>query len=156
MQRVTTACLWEGGNDVNISANTQEKLMTIIEHLQDQNQRIADLFTQVTDLEKTEICTGRIYWRDRDISGKTPKMCIIHSVNDPCPLHGKPKTGGRVHTYIGTDPDKQDQVLEAIECQKRKSHIESQIRQTEVRLRRVERAIDDVWRIVTDQQRWEW
>ncbi|MCP4539205.1 MAG: hypothetical protein GY832_18870 [Chloroflexi bacterium] len=145
----------EGGGNVTIDATTQEKLMTIIEYLQDQVQRIDNLLFQVNDLEENEICTGRVYWRDQNTPGQTPKMCIAHSVNGLCPLHGEAKPGGRLRVYVGTDPEKQDQVLEAIECQQRKGRLESQVRQTEIWLRRVEHAIDDAWHIVTDQQRRE-
>jgi hypothetical protein len=156
MPRLATISLWEGGSDVTIDVTTQEKLMTIVEHLQDQGRRIEDLLARIADLEETELCNGHVYWRDQDTPGQTPKMCITHSVDGPCPLHGAPNPGRRLRTYVGADPEKQRQVLEAIERHKRKARLEGQIRQTEVRLRRVERAIDDAWRIVTDQQRWEW
>lgn len=155
MPRLVTISQGDGGN-VNIDAATQEKLMTIIEYLQDQGQKIDDLLFQVADLEQTEMCTGRVYWRDQDTPGQTPKMCIAHSVNGSCPLHGEPKPGERLRVYVGTDPEKQDQVLEAIEHQNRKARLESRVRQAEVWLGRVERAIDDVWRLVTDQRRREW
>ncbi|MCP4539735.1 MAG: hypothetical protein GY832_21565 [Chloroflexi bacterium] len=129
--------------------------MTIIEHLHDQGQRINSLFVRVADLEASKICTGWVYWREQDVPGKTPKMCIMHSVNASCPMHGTPKPGDRLRVYVGTDLEKQQQVLEAIEHQKHKSHLESQIRRTEVRLRRVKSSIDDVWHIVIDQQRGE-
>lgn len=158
MQSVETAHTlhtWTEASGV-ISNVTNDKLTVIIEHLQDQHQRIGDLLARITDLEATDVCTGRVHWRDLDEPNRKPKMYVIHSIGDHCPMHGKPKPGERLRIYVGTDPEKQDHILEAMERQKQRTHLESQIRQAEVRLRRIERAIDDVWRIVTDQQRWEW
>ena len=142
--------------DVIIDVTIKEKLTMIIERLQDQNQNISDLHARVINLEETTtICTGTTHWGDRDKPGHQPKLYVLHSPGKPCPMHGDPKPGKRLRIYVGVDPKKQDQVLEAMERQKQRAHLESQIRQAQVRLRRVERAIDDVWRIVTEQQRWE-
>ena len=144
--------------DVTIDVTIKEKLTMIIERLQDQNQNISDLHARIVDLETTvAICTGTTHWSDRDKPDHQPKLHILHSPGDSCPMHGDPKPGKRLRIYVGVDSKKQDQVLEAMERQKQRAHLESQIRQAQVRLRRVEHAIDDVWRIVTEQQRWdEW
>jgi len=142
--------------DVAIDVTIKEKLMTIIEHLQDQTERIADLHIQIGDLEAAGTCTGTVHWRDRDRPNYQPKLYAIHGAGDSCPMHGAPRPGKRLRAYIGTDPEKQDCVLDAIERQKQKAHLESQIRQIEVRLRRVKHALDDTWRAATGAQRWGW
>ena len=141
---------------VTIDVTVKEKLMVIVEHLQDQMQQIADLYIRIGDLEAAGTCTGSVHWRDLDRPDRQPKLYAIHSVDNSCPMHGRPERGKRLRVYVGTDPEKQDHVLDGIERQKQKAHLESQIRQIEVRLRRVERAIDDAWRATTGIQRWEW
>jgi hypothetical protein len=49
-------------------------------------------------------CTGREWWRDRNHESKTPKLYILHSVDQACPLHGKPEPGDRLRVYVGSDP----------------------------------------------------
>lgn len=142
--------------DVAVDVAIKEKLMTIIEYLQDQTQQIADLHIQIGDLEAAGTCTGTAHWRDRDRPNHQPKLYAIHGVDNSCPMHGKPKRGKRLRAYVGADPEKQDCALDAIERQKQKAHLESQIRQIEVRLQRVEHALDDTWRAATSAQRWEW
>lgn len=142
--------------DVTVDVTIKEKLMTIIQHLQDQTRQIADLHIQIGDLEAAGTCTGTVHWRDRDKADRQPKLYAIHGVDNSCPMHGRPEHGKRLRAYVGADPEKQDHVLDAIERQKQKAHLESQIRQIEVQLRRVERAIDDAWRAATGVRRWEW
>jgi len=73
-----------------------------------------DRITKELDLLGTT-CTGRVHWRDQDKPGKMPKMYILHSIGQSCPIHGTPLTfGDRLRTYIGVNVTKQNQARAAI------------------------------------------
>lgn len=76
-------------------------------------------------------CTGQVSWRDQDKPGLTPRMIVLHSVNQTCPIHGEPKKGGRLRTYIGTNLGKQQTAIEAIEREGERKECEKQVRAME-------------------------
>lgn len=79
--------------------------------------RVADrsnLQRQLAELDG-RTCTGHTHWRDKDKPGKTAKLYVLHSTNQTCPVHGKPKPDGRLRWYVGNKPDKISEALAAIE-----------------------------------------
>jgi hypothetical protein len=86
-------------------------------------------------------CTGRAHWRDKNASGKTAKLYILHGTDQVCPVHGKPLRGGRTRSYIGNKPDKISDAIAAIERETERQQLHQD-------LRRLENAVDYVtWRI---------
>jgi hypothetical protein len=86
-------------------------------------------------------CTGRAHWRDKNASGKTAKLYILHSTDRVCPVHGKPLQGGRIRFYVGNKPDKISEALAAIERQTERTQLQQD-------LHRLESAVERVgWRI---------
>ncbi|MCP4536450.1 MAG: hypothetical protein GY832_04825 [Chloroflexi bacterium] len=104
---------------LTIAASCEE---TIRRRLND----IARLEAKLKDTD-SQVCTGQEYWRDKDKPTKTPKMCIIHSVNEPCPMHGEPKPGKRLHVYVGTKADKIIEAKAALERAEQHPRLEARI-----------------------------
>ena len=79
--------------------------------------RYAAYLQELADLTALDgiTCTGAPHWRDNTKSTATAKLYINHSIDAACPVHGKPKPGSRLRSYIGTDPSKQRVAHEAIE-----------------------------------------
>ncbi len=136
------------------TVTTEEKLTAITATLESLDQQLSLVRAQITQLDENGICTGTVYWRRDD--GKPPKLYANHSVNQTCPTHGQPSPDSRLRVYVGTDPERQAEVLAAMERCKEKSNLESAIRQIEIQHNRIERAITTAWRAATGQQRWEW
>ena len=72
-------------------------------------------------------CTGNPHWRDKNASGKTAKLYILHRTNETCPVHGQPEPGCRHRVYVGNKPDRIADALAAIErhaelCQLQRQH----------------------------------
>jgi uncharacterized protein (DUF952 family) len=59
-------------------------------------------------------CTGTEHWRDANTDHRKPKLYVIHPLNAVCPIHGDPKPGKRIRTYIGSNPTKIEAAQEAI------------------------------------------
>ncbi len=72
-------------------------------------------------------CTGRIHWRDQNKPGKTPKMYILHSTDQSCPIHGTPAPGSRIRLYIGTDETKQEPARAAIRREQTRLDLEKHL-----------------------------
>ena len=68
-------------------------------------------------------CTGRVHWRDKDRPDKTPKMYVIHSTDQACPLHGQPEPGARLRVYVGIDEEKQEAAQAAIQAERHKRRL---------------------------------
>jgi hypothetical protein len=83
-----------------------------------------------------QTCTGRVYWRDGNAPGKTPKMIIIHGIGQACPLHGAPETGERLRIYVGVDKERQESAIAAIQNEKERCKLELRKEGIEHALRR--------------------
>jgi hypothetical protein len=81
-------------------------------------------------------CSGRVHWRDRNAPGKTPKMVIIHSIDQVCPLHGAPEAGKRLRIYVGTDEERQKAAISAMQGEEEKRRVEQCKESVERALRR--------------------
>lgn len=82
-------------------------------------------------------CTGTEHWRDANADHRKPKLYIIHPLNATCPIHGDPKPGKRIRTYVGTDPAKIEAAQEAIT---RCRHYENAFRELQDLHRRIKHA----------------
>jgi len=73
-------------------------------------RRLADLARIEGELANLDghTCTGVEYWRRE--AGKPDRLYMNHSIDQACPLHGKPSPGGRLRSYVGSD---QDRIAEA-------------------------------------------
>ena len=129
-----------------------EKLAVIRQTLEKQNYAIHELQSQIADLDQAGTCTGVVHWRDKN---GNRKMYANHSVGESCPIHGEPKAGKRLRTYVGADPVKQDQVLAAIKRHAQTATLDQQIRTIRNQKSRIESAITCAWRHATRNQRWE-
>lgn len=85
---------------------------------------ISTLNQQLDELEG-KTCTGTEYWRDQDHPTKAPKLYIIHSTGESCPLHGEPNGKKRIRSYIGTDAKAIAEAREAIRQESRRRKLES-------------------------------
>jgi len=74
-----------------------------------------------------QTCTGREWWRDRDHPTKTPKLYVLHSIDQVCPLHGEPEAGGRLRCYVGSDPGKIDEARAAMEREQKRRGLEREL-----------------------------
>lgn len=97
-------------------------------------EKLAGLEEKLVGLEG-RTCTGREWWRDVDVPGKTPKLYVLHSVDADCPIHGKPEPGGRLRVYVGSEGGKIGTAKAQIALEKERQSIE-------VRARDVRRGLD--------------
>jgi len=74
-----------------------------------------------------QTCTGREWWRDANHPTKTPKLYILHSIDQACPLHGEPSPGGRLRCYVGSDPAKIDEARAAMEREQKRRDLEHEL-----------------------------
>lgn len=93
--------------------------------LDDARQKCEKLSNLLLELANNH-CTGTEHWRDANADHRKPKLYIIHPLNQPCPIHGDPKPGKRIRTYIGTDPTKIEEAQQAIA---RHRHYENAFRE---------------------------
>lgn len=86
---------------------THNKLLTLAEQAPSAAETLIEelysLEREIAEFGETT-CTGKEHWRDRDCETKSPKLYIIHAINQACPLHGKPNRNSRIRTYVGTKP----------------------------------------------------
>ena len=68
-------------------------------------ERYDDLTTLRAELDALDgrTCVGREWWRDSGHPTKVAKLYILHSIDQACPIHGKPEPGGRLRVYVGSD-----------------------------------------------------
>ncbi len=151
MQSVSVETTYE---TPSADVTTEEKLTAIVAALESLGQRRSLTCAEIAKLDRVGICTGIVYWRDN--GGDKPKLYANHSIDQACPIHGKPGPGKRLRTYVGTDPERQAEILAAMKRRREKLDLESAIRQTEIRRDRIEQAVTTAWRTATGQQRWEW
>jgi len=87
-------------------------------------RRVADLERIERDLANLggHTCTGVEYWRRED--GKPDRLYMNHSVDQACPLHGKPSPGGRLRSYVGSDLDHIAEARAALEREKTRHDLE--------------------------------
>jgi hypothetical protein len=71
-----------------------------------------------------QTCAGRVHWRDRNAPGKTPKMVIVHGIDQACPLHGTPEAGKRLRIYVGTDEERQEVAVAAIQDEEKRQKLQ--------------------------------
>ena len=92
-------------------------------------RRIAEISDLQNYLDRLNgnTCTGREWWRDKDHPTKTPKLYILHSIDQTCPLHGEPEPGKRLRVYIGSDPVNVAEARAAIERTHEKKHLEGRL-----------------------------
>lgn len=95
--------------------------------------RIADLERWRQGLAALEpySCTGKEYWRDRDHPTRSPKLYIIHGIDETCPVHGTPPPGGRLRVYIGSDPAKISEARQFTRNQQRRQELQQRIKKVE-------------------------
>lgn len=93
-------------------------------------------------------CTGRVAWRDKDVEGQTPKMIVLHSVDDVCQVHGDPGPGGRLRVYVGVDEVEQQAAREAILLEQKGKELERRIGRVEGNLRSCQWKLEQFYREV--------
>jgi len=86
---------------------------------------LQDLRAQLEALNSIS-CTGTVYWRDTS-NGQTQKLYVNHGKDQSCPIHGQPKPGGRLRCYVGTNEEKQQQAMDAIETEKERKLVQRQV-----------------------------
>lgn len=84
-------------------------------------------------------CTGKPHWRDINTQGKAAKLCIIHSIDGICDLHGTPDAGKRIRTYIGSNPGKITAALAAITSETKRRELQADTWAIETNLHNVSR-----------------
>lgn len=71
-------------------------------------------------------CNGTIHWRTPS-DGSARMMYANHRHGESCPLHGSPLlSNGRLRTYIGIKPARQEKIAQAMELHKRFIHLRHQ------------------------------
>lgn len=87
-------------------------------------RRVADLARIEGELAHLDghTCTGVEYWRRE--GGKPDRLYLNHSVDQACPLHGTPSPGGRLRSYVGSDPDRIAEARAALEREKTRHDLE--------------------------------
>jgi len=73
-------------------------------------------------------CTGTEYWRDQDHATRAPKLYLIHSTGESCPMHGSPENGGRIRTYIGADETAIAEAQKAMALEQKRRKLEARLR----------------------------
>ncbi len=112
------------------------------------------LRAQIGNLAKLEVlldglgqtCTGWEWWRDRDVAGKMPKLYIMHSVSQSCPLCGKPKKGKRLRVYIGSNGRRIREAQEAIAREEERQRLETRARRIRAELAEAKRSLRTICR----------
>lgn len=102
--------------------------------LQDSVEEIERLRGELAALDG-RTCTGREYWRDKDDAGKAPKLYILHSIDQACPMHGTPEEGKRLRVYVGTDRDRIRDAKAAMEREDVRKRLAFELSQVEGGLR---------------------
>jgi hypothetical protein len=82
---------------------------------------------QELDALEGRTCTGKEHWRDENTPGRSAKLYIIHSVDEACPIHGEPKPGKRVRTYIGCKKEAIEDAKAAIERERRRKALNREL-----------------------------
>ena len=90
-------------------------------------------------------CTGTEHWRDANADHRKPKLYVIHPLNAVCPIHGDPKPGARIRTYIGTDPAKIADAQEAIARHRHYKNAFNELQRLHQRIRRAHYDIQQAW-----------
>lgn len=95
---------------------------------------IDNVMVEISKIEKElnaidgNTCTGTEYWRDQDHATRSPKLYIIHSTDESCPMHGEPEPGKRIRTYIGADETAIAEVQEAMVLEQKRRKLEARLR----------------------------
>ena len=116
---------WPSDANVKPGVDLTDQALILAQHAHAAlSERIRHLAEVEQDLAVLEgrTCTGRVHWRDGN-NGHQPKMVILHSIDQPCPIHGLPKPHGRIRHYVGTDPDKQEEAKHAIALEKERQRL---------------------------------
>jgi len=71
-----------------------------------------------------QTCTGREYWQ-------RGRLYANHSINQACPVHGKPEPGGRLRCYVGSDPAHIERARAAMALETRRADLEREVRTAE-------------------------
>ncbi|HUX31974.1 MAG TPA: hypothetical protein VMV78_15320, partial [Thiobacillus sp.] len=87
-------------------------------------RRVADLERLERDLAALDghTCTGVEYLRRED--GKPDRLYMNHSIDQACPMHGKPSPGGRLRSYVGSDQARIEEARAALEREKTRHDLE--------------------------------
>jgi len=72
-----------------------------------------------------QTCTGVEYVRRE--AGKPDRLYMNHGTDQACPLHGKPEPGGRLRSYVGSDPDRIAEARAAMALEKRRADLEREV-----------------------------
>lgn len=83
-----------------------------------------DLQAELDALDGTT-CTGREYWRRED--GKPDRLYLNHSIDQACPLHGKPDPKRRLRVYVGSDPARIAEARAAMAREQKRRDLEREL-----------------------------
>ena len=98
-------------------------------------------------------CTGAISWRK---DGPTDRMIVVHKHGESCPHHGQPKSQkGRIRSYIGTDPDKQEIAKDLIAADKRYRDLQSTLRRIDNAISRAHQHIRSYYQALGYSVPWQ-
>lgn len=102
--------------------------------LNKQREELANLASERAALKDTR-CTGRQHWRDLRDSHKKPKLYIIHATDTACPIHGAPQQRGRIRTYIGTNPQRKQRAINALQNNEAYKRLDDDYKKLDGRIR---------------------
>jgi len=71
-----------------------------------------------------QTCTGREFWQGK-------RLYANHSINQACPLHGRPEPGARLRCYVGSDPDRIERARAAMALEQNRVSLEREVRTAE-------------------------
>jgi hypothetical protein len=130
----------------------REKLTEAVDQIptavQDALDQLDHLTAVIEEIKARGICTGTVYWRDQETN---PKMYANHGTDQACPIHGTPESGSRLRVYVGTDEERQQRTLEAMQ---RRETLHDLARQKSALDHALNSATWSLRRILSDLSRW--
>lgn len=113
------------------NAMDNERLIGMVSGIEDaiktRQAEMTEMERELAALDGTT-CIGREWWRDKDHPRKEAKLYINHSIDQACPLHGKPEPGGRLRVYVGSDFANIADVREAMDREVHRQELERRLR----------------------------
>lgn len=89
------------------------KVALYVENAIDSAETVLDELAEKIEALDGKTCTGSEHWRDKEHPTRDAKMQALHGKDVSCPIHGKPVKGGRMRSYVGSNPDKITGIREA-------------------------------------------